>query len=60
LKESQNGEKVTTDCLFQGSHNLKGTVRGRRFPEEDKVKEVVLDWLRNQPHTFLPVALRSL
>jgi hypothetical protein len=51
---------VTTHCLFQSSHNLKRTVRGRRFPDDDKVKEEVFDWLRNQLNTFLPVALRTL
>jgi len=47
LKESHNGERVTTHCLFQNSHNLKRTVRCRRFPNDDKVKEEVLDCLRN-------------
>ena len=39
---------------------LKNALRGRRFVADDEVKEAVHDWLRSQPQTFFPTALRSL
>jgi len=31
---------------------LKNALRGRRFADDDEVKEAVHDWLRNQPQNF--------
>jgi hypothetical protein len=39
---------------------LKNALRSRRFAADDELKEAVHGWLRSQPQTFFPTALRSL
>jgi len=47
-----------SDCHLFG--RLKNAVRGRRFVEDDEMKEVVHDCLIINQKTFFPVASRSL